>query len=121
MSEPTEATRAADVIRGYAETQIQRLLDEKDAEIERLKDCLRASTGGCRILSEGNNCDCGLCKRDNEIERLKKEQHEIALILGCDDIGDGITTPSNLPNVIRDRKLEIERLKQQLAEAKEPT
>jgi len=42
----------------------------KTAEIERLKDALRASQGGCRMLSQGNKCDCGLCKRDRTIRRL---------------------------------------------------
>jgi hypothetical protein len=44
----------------------------KEIEIERLKEAVRVR-GGCRVLSEGNACDCGLCKRDAEIERLKKE------------------------------------------------
>ena len=39
--------------------------------VERLKDSLRASYGGCCMLSQGDACDCGLCKRDREIARLK--------------------------------------------------
>ncbi len=42
-------------------------------KIERLEDRLRAVHGGCRMLSEGSDCDCGLCKRDREIERLEEE------------------------------------------------
>ncbi len=78
MTEPTEAAKAADVIRGYAETQIQRLLDEKDAEIFHLEETV-----------------------SNLRESL--EIHSIA--------GD----------VLKKAKEENELLKQQLAEAKEPT
>jgi len=39
--------------------------------IERLEDRLRAGRGGCKILSQGDACDCGLCKREQEIERLR--------------------------------------------------
>jgi len=44
---------------------------EADEKIERLKEALRVR-GGCRMLSEGDKCDCGLCKRDNEIARLQE-------------------------------------------------
>jgi len=44
-----------------------------EVEIKRLKEAVRVR-GGCRMLSEGDNCDCGLCVRDNEIERLKQWQ-----------------------------------------------
>ena len=30
----------------------------------------RAIGGTCKILSQGSNCDCALCKRDKEIQRL---------------------------------------------------
>lgn len=45
-----------------------------------------------------------------EIERLQEEQTQIARILRCSDAED-ISTPSNLPNVIRDKVIEIERLR----------
>ncbi len=45
-----------------------------------------------------------------EIEQLQEEQKQIARILGCPDTEDGISTPSNLPNVIRDKLGEIEQL-----------
>ncbi len=40
-------------------------------EIERLRDQLRAGIGGCKILSQGDSCSCGLCKRDKKIELLQ--------------------------------------------------
>ncbi len=39
-------------------------------EIERLSEAVRVR-GGCRMLSDGKDCDCGLCIRDKEIERLR--------------------------------------------------
>jgi len=45
--------------------------------IKRLEDRLRACRGGCKILSQGDACDCGLCKREREIERLRGENDEL--------------------------------------------
>jgi len=50
-----------------------------DMEMLRLKEAVRVR-GGCRLLSQGDKCDCGLCKRDNEIKRLKEETILLALI-----------------------------------------
>lgn len=61
--------------RWYAEFDKVRESDHK--EVERLQDRLRAAHGGCRMLSEGDACDCGLCKRDNEIDCLKKERDKL--------------------------------------------
>ena len=53
-----------------------------------------------------------ISKLEAENTRLKKEQMEIATILDCPDRNEGIKTPSNLPNVIRDKvRIEIPRLK----------
>jgi len=41
-------------------------------ENKRLKDAVRVR-GGCRMLSLGDQCDCGLCLRDAEIKRLQFE------------------------------------------------
>ncbi len=59
------------------------------AEIERLQDRLRAASGGCRMLSEGDKCDCGLCKRDRELERL---QAELSWIYTHCELRDGDNT-----------------------------
>ena len=32
---------------------------------------IELAQGGCRVLSQGDHCDCGLCVRDNEIARLQ--------------------------------------------------
>lgn len=53
-----------------------KLVKAKD-EIERLQDALRAVSGGCRMLSEGDKCDCGLCKRDREIHRLREAPRKV--------------------------------------------
>ena len=62
-------------------------------------------------------------ERDNQIidlkadvEQLREEQKQIARILRCPDAGHVITTPSNLPNVVRDKMAEVERLQSELAE-----
>ena len=60
------------------------------AEIERLKEAIRVR-GGCRLLSEGEACDCGLCKRDNEIERLTTENGRLRMELASGDKDIGIT------------------------------
>ncbi len=36
-----------------------------------------------------------------EVRKLRREQSEIARLLGCDDWKE-ISTPSNLPNLVRD-------------------
>ncbi len=59
------------------------------AEVERLQDRLRAASGGCRMLSEGDKCDCGLCKRDRELERL---QAELSWIYTHCELRDGDNT-----------------------------
>jgi hypothetical protein len=51
-------------------------LNEQAAEIKRLKEAIRVR-GGCRMLSDGDKCDCGLCVRDNEIERLANRVAEL--------------------------------------------
>jgi DNA repair exonuclease SbcCD ATPase subunit len=43
------------------------------AEIQQLKEAVRVR-GGCRMLSDGDKCNCGLCKRDNEIQRLTESE-----------------------------------------------
>lgn len=50
-----------------------------------------------------------------EIKPLREEQQEIARILQCPDADTGISTPSNLPNLIRDRVFEIQQLRRALA------
>jgi hypothetical protein len=52
------------------------------AEIERLKEAVRVR-GGCRLLSDGDKCNCGLCVRDNEIERLRQWQLKATLALSA--------------------------------------
>lgn len=51
-----------------------------------------------------------ICDVLEEMEALKDEQVYIARILGCPDT-DYITTPSNLPNVIRNLKSESVKLR----------
>ena len=100
--------------------EIKRLLQVVDDSIE----YVAPGWGGdarCRSFELAALCQ-NLYKSEREledkVERLKKEQFEIAGILKCDDLEEGISTPSNLPNIIRDKVVEIKRLKQQLAEAK---
>ncbi len=50
----------------------------------------------------------------DEVERLQAEQKEIARILHCLDAESGISTPSNLPNLIRDKVAEVKRLQASL-------
>jgi hypothetical protein len=55
-------------------------LHRQQEKIEQLKEAIRVR-GGCRMLSDGDKCDCGLCTRDNEIERLQERvaQHEAGM------------------------------------------
>ncbi len=69
------------------------------AEIVSLQDRLRAAHGGCRMLSEGSMCDCGLCKRGRDIYRLQAE-----LV----DAAEGATAAGA---IIKARDAKIERLK----------
>jgi len=46
------------------------------AEIQQLKEAVRVR-GGCRMLSDGDNCDCGLCVRDNEIAQLQQDKDDL--------------------------------------------
>jgi len=55
------------------------------------------------------------------IEALRDEQRELARVLKCTGLNDAITTPSNIPNVARDRMLEIHRLTERIANAKSET
>ena len=75
--------------------------DKRDlvAEVASLQDRLRAAHGGCRMLSEGSKCDCGLCKRDREIHRLQAE-----LV----DAAEGAVAAGA---IIKARDAKIERLK----------
>jgi len=70
MNEPTESERAADVIRGYAEAQIQRLLDEKDVEIFHLEETVSNLRESLEIHSTAREV---LKKAGIENERLKQE------------------------------------------------
>ncbi len=89
LGETTRFIEEAVVEHGARKKEIELLREELEGErlwikegkklhvgqkliIKQLQDRLRAAAGGCRILSEGNKCDCGLCKRDKEIERLEK-------------------------------------------------
>jgi hypothetical protein len=74
-------------------------------EIHSLQDRLRAAVGGCRMLSEGDGCTCGLCARDRLIRVLKT-----ALGLACSELSTH--RADDHPNDIYD---------QLMAEAKEPT
>ena len=47
-----------------------------EAEIERLREAV-LERGGCRLLTLGDDCKCGLCIRDAEIERLQKERKRL--------------------------------------------
>ncbi len=67
----------SNALRGDLEAKELRRCHQAEAKIERLQDSLRAASGGCRILSEGDNCNCGLCKRDEEIERLREHNSEL--------------------------------------------
>ena len=71
--------------------------------IERLEDRLRAARGGCKILSQGDQCDCGLYKRDREIERLRE------IVSNC-------VEPCGLCD---DKNQEIERLRARLEQLKQ--
>lgn len=56
--------------------------EELIAEVERLQAEInewrhRAVGGTCRILSKGDECDCSLCVRDAEIERLRASNSEL--------------------------------------------
>lgn len=51
-------------------TQLATDLEALAAEVERLQSALEHKPGSCRILSEGDACDCTLCKQSREIERL---------------------------------------------------
>jgi len=79
---------------------VLRLAYQRDS----LQDRLRAASGGCRILSEGDGCTCGLCARDRLIHTL-----ETALRLAAGNLS--WHSADDHPNDIYD---------QLMAEAKEP-
>ena len=68
---------------GSAEVEI----DSLKMEIEQLEDRLRAARGGCKMLSQGDECDCGLCKRDRKLA----ECHRLLrwLLDKLDNMSDG--------------------------------
>jgi hypothetical protein len=50
-------------------------LRKSNAEIERLKAALSVKPGGCRMLSEGDECDCTLCRQSKQCsEQLTAER-----------------------------------------------
>jgi len=51
-------------------------LHRQQEKIEQLKEAIRVR-GGCRMLSDGDKCDCGLCTRDNEIEQLQQDKADL--------------------------------------------
>ena len=56
-----------------------------EKKAEQLQEALRVR-GGCRMLSDGEGCDCGLCKRDKEIERLH------AIVVAGDNLSARLVT-----------------------------
>jgi len=50
---------------------VQEAVTKISSEIRQLKNRLRAASGGCRMFSQGEHCDCGLCERDKAIKRLR--------------------------------------------------
>ena len=67
---------------GDREKCCEQVKEQYRQEIERLQHALRACHGGCRMLSQGDDCDddcdCGLCKRDREIDRLRQAIKQLA-------------------------------------------
>jgi hypothetical protein len=45
-------------------------MDDFKKGIEKAKEIYRTiHRGGCRIISKGDDCDCFLCRCDNEVEK----------------------------------------------------
>lgn len=70
------------------------LRDKFDAMENELADWKHRAVGGtCRILSDPE-CDCSLCRRDKEIERLRIANHELRGMVDtiCDQYESSPTT-----------------------------
>jgi hypothetical protein len=104
-------------ITNQLDADLRLIADHQAAEIERLKEAIRVR-GGCRMLSDGDKCDCGLCVRDNEIERLREriQQHEA----GMDSAGlSWMRSCDELTAECFRHKAEIERLRGAVAYLRE--
>ena len=79
--EAAAVQRAAEILLGEAALRhaVGILLAEAEAEVERLIAELEAARqdrmrGNCRMMAE--DCECGLCVREREIERLQAAERE---------------------------------------------
>ena len=89
-----------------------RCLDRLEDEVKRLRAEIaewkhRAIGGQCRILSEGDKCDCSLCVRDAELERLREL---------CGSAAHWLTLPPTT-NSDRDIAINLSRKLKEAAEA----
>jgi chaperonin cofactor prefoldin len=56
---------------GTALQNMQAQLNSALMECEQLRTRIESKPGACRMLSQGDACDCTLCKQDKEIARLQ--------------------------------------------------
>jgi hypothetical protein len=73
------------------------------AEIEQLREAIRVR-GGCRLLSEGEGCGCGLCTRDHKIGRLITVINR--LLAAISEVGIGLFGPASSGRSWRHAKAE---------------
>jgi len=64
------------IVTGLMINKLEQERDEARRQAEEWKH--RAIGGTCRILSEGDACDCAICRRDKEIAELSKQAAEAA-------------------------------------------